>query len=187
MSKNPNPQGKGTPGVLAILDGHRSGLGSVPAKPADQVATELFTSLFVLEARFRFKPVPGTPYYLYRPGDHFQLCLSPPSMLSESVGGRFIGVCELRRDMTWSVALDPPVAADPAFTAYLAEQREAFERRLSEADAMDEVLPNYERRLPFHRRAAAFAVAYSLGRSMALAGTRGLSYDEARGLLNPPD
>lgn len=187
MTKNPNPQGKGTPGVLATLDGQRGGLAGVPAKPNDQVATELFTSLFVLEAHFRFKPVPGKTCFLYRQAEHFQLCLSPPAMLSEAVGRRFIGVCDLQRDMTWTVELAPAVAEDPDFQAYLAEQRAAFEQRLGGAESVDDMLPNYERRFSFHRRASAFGVAYSLRRSMAQAGIAGLSYDQARGLLDAPE
>lgn len=188
MTKTPNPQGKGTPGVLATLSAHRHALSAVPAKPIDQMATELFTSLFVLEARFRFKPVPGTVYYLYLPTDddaaqhdagHFQLCLTPPSMMPEAVGGRFIAQCQLQADMTWTVALDGAVAEDLEFTTWLAEKRRLFDQHLSRAQSVDDVLPHYEKRLSFHRRAAAFAVAFSLRQSMSKAGLLGLGYDEA--------
>jgi len=190
-----NPQGKGTSGVLATLDGHRHGLAAMPAKPVNQVATELFTALFVLEARFRFKPVPDTRYYLYQPHEQaerhrvgdLQLCLTPPSMMSEAVGGRYIACCILHRDMTWSVELADAVAADPGFMAWLADKRHVFEQRLEQADTLDDVLPHYERQFSFHRRAAAFGVAFSLGRSMAQSGIRHMSYDQARGLLAHDD
>lgn len=183
MSKNPNPQGKGGSPVLATLDeGRRQALTAAP-KQIDQVTTELFTSLFVLESDFRFKPVPGKAYFLYRQADRDWLGLTPPSMMSESVGGRFIGTCMLQADRTWTLELAPEVADDADFMADLAARREAFEQRLEAADSVDAVLPVYERRMAFHRRASAFAVAHSLGRSMQGAGIAGLSYTEAKGLI----
>ncbi|GAB3676259.1 DUF2452 domain-containing protein [Salinisphaera aquimarina] len=183
MNKNPNPQGKGTSPVLATLETQRAGLAQVPPKQIDQVTTELFTSLFVLDSEFRFKPVVGKRYFLYRKETHFWLGLTPPGMLGEAVAGRFIGTCTLQRDLTWTMALDAAVAADDRFIAYLGQRRAQLESRLAAAETLDDVLPRYERRLSFYRRAAAFAVACSLGRSMAYAGIGGLSYDQARGLL----
>lgn len=183
MSHNPNPQGKGGSVVLATLDSQRAGRTAVPPKHIEQVSTELFTSLFVLESEFRFQPVPGKAYFLYRDGDRYWLGMTPPRMLSESVAGRFIGTCELQNDMTWTLELAEAVAADPAFMAELEHKRAAFEQRLSEVDTVDDVLPVYEQRFAFYRRACAFAVAHSLGRSMTQSGISGLSYDEARGLL----
>lgn len=183
MSKNPNPQGKGGSQVLATLSEGRAGLAQVPPKHIEQVSTELFTSLFVLESEFRFKPVPDKPYFLYRESEHFWLGLTPPSMLGESVAGRFIGTCVLQRDMTWTLELDAAVAADAAFMRDLERQRAAFDHRLAAAETVDEVLPHYERGFAFYRRAGAFALAYSLGHSMTQSGISGLSYDEARGLI----
>lgn len=183
MSRNPNPQGKGGSPVLAALSRQRAGLARVPPKQISQVTTEMFTSLFVLESEFRFQPVPGMTYYLYRKPGRFWLSPTSPEILTPDVAGRFIGTCELQPDMTWTLDLAPEVAADPAFMDYLARKREAFEQRLSEAETMDDVLPVYERRYTFYRRASAFGLAYSLGRSMERAGIRGLSYDEALGRL----
>lgn len=86
--------------------------------------------------------------------------------MTEDVAGRFIGTCELQSDMTWALELAPEVAHDDDFMDELAERRAAFERRYD-----------------FYRRAAAFALSYSLGRSMVQSGIRGLSYDEAMGRL----
>lgn len=183
MSKNPNPDGKGASPVLATLHEASRGLASVAPKHIEQVTAELFTSLFVLESEFRFKPVPGKPYYLYEQPERFWLGITPPSMMSADVGGRFIGVCELQSDLTWTLELDQAVAEDEDFMAWLAAKRAAFERRLGEAETVDDILPVYEARLSFYRRASAFGVAHSLGRSMTASGISGLSYDEARGLL----
>lgn len=187
MSKNPNPQGKGGSPVLAALSERRAALADVPPKRIEQVTTELFTSLFVLESEFRFQPVPGVTYYLYRKPERFWLSPTPPRILTEDVAGRFIGTCELQRDMVWTLELAPEVAGDPAFMEYLARKRAAFERRLGEVRTMDDVLPVYESRYSFYRRASAFALAYSLGRSMEQTGIRELSYHEARGELAHDD
>jgi len=183
MSHNPNPQGKGGSLVLNTLDAQRAGLATVPPKHIEQVSTELFTSLFVLESDFRFKPVPGKPYFLYQKPEYFWLAMTPPRMLGASVAGRFIGTCELQPDMTWTLELTEAVAADATFMAYLEQKREVFEQQLEAADTVDDVLPVHERGFAFYRRASAFAVAHSLGHSMTQSGISGLSYDEARGLL----
>lgn len=180
----PNPDGKGQTPVLAVLDESRRISAPVAAKSIDQVTTELFTSLFVLEAAFAFKPVRGKPYYLYQQDTRFWLGITPPEMMQEQVGGRFIGSATLQPDLTWTLALAPAVAEDTAFMAWLADKRRQFEKRLGEAETVDEVLPVYESRLSFYRRASAFGVAHSLSRSMSASGISGLSYDEARGLLN---
>lgn len=178
-----NPDGKGGSPVLAGLDAARHGLGDVPAKPVDQIATELFTSLFVLESEFHFKPVAGKTYYLYQQPERFWLGLTPPAMLGEAVAGRFIGYCRLQPDLTWTLALAADVAADRTFTAWLAEQRRLFEARLEAAETVDDMLPIHESHMSFYRRAWAFGVAHSLSRSLGAAGLRGLSYDQARGVL----
>jgi len=178
-----NPDGKGGSPVLASLDGARHGLAALPAKQIDQVAAELFTSLFVLESEFRFQPVVGKTYYLYRQEGRFWLAQLGPQRLGEAVAGRFIGRSVLQPDLTWTLELAPEVAADTDFMAWLAARRAAFDRRMSRAERVDDVLPTHESRFSFYRRASAFGVAHSLGRSMQVAGIAGLSYDEARGAL----
>lgn len=184
MSKNPNPQGKGGAPVLATLNDQRAALAEVPPKKMEQVSTELFTSLFVLESEFNFEPVQGKRYFMYRQRERFWLSLTPPQMWSEAVSGRFIGTCQLQEDMTWTLELDDAVANDAGFMAYLEQQRAAFEQRLHDAETVDDVLPEHERGYTFHRRASAFALAYSLGRSMQQTGLRGLSYEQALGELS---
>ncbi|RJS94173.1 DUF2452 domain-containing protein [Salinisphaera sp. Q1T1-3] len=183
MADNPNPDGKGQTPVLSVLNDARATPVPVPAKQIDQVTTELFTSLFVLESEFNFKPVPGKPYYIYRDGERFWMGITSPAMMSEAVGGRFIGTAVLQADLTWTLTLADAVADDPAFMQWLSDKRAAFEKRLGEAETVDDVLPVYESRFSFYRRASAFGVAHSLSRSMSASGISGLSYDEARGLL----
>ncbi|NNC22705.1 DUF2452 domain-containing protein [Salinisphaera sp. USBA-960] len=184
MSQNtPNPQGKGLSPILANLDAQRVIADQVPPKHIEQVSAELFTSLFILESTFRFQPVVGKPYYLYEQPDQFWLALTPPTRLGESVAGRFIGVCELQSDLTWTLELADAVANDEAFMAFLADKRAAFERDLEAADTMADSLPTFKRNTSFYGQAFAYGLSHSLGSSMAQSGIRELGYREAQGLI----
>lgn len=180
--KNPNPQGKGLVPVLAALnDAGRSIV--VPPKQVQQVSGELFTSMFVLGSRFGFKPVVGRSYWLYRREGEFELSLLAPEQWSALVYGQYIGVCELHNDLTWTLTLSEGALSDPILMRYIAQRREAFERELQEAASVDDLLPVFKEELPFYQRVFASALAGSLGASMQSAGIRGLSYQEAMGLL----
>lgn len=184
FSKAPNPQGKGGTPVLAALTERHDTLAAAPPKQIQQVSTELFTSMFVLQSEFRFKPVPGKTYYMYHKTGRYWLSMIGPDVFNEDQAGRFIGTCVLHPDMTWTLELGETAANDAAFMAYLEEKRKTFEAHLAEAETVDDILPVYETSLDtFYRRASAFALAYSLGRSMTQSGIQGLSYDEAMGQL----
>ena len=183
MSKNPNPQGKGQVPVLAALAEGRTAALHVPAKRIEQVSTELFTSLFILESEFRFKPVPGRPYWLYRKDGAFRLSIIPPHGWYEQVSGRYIGECQLQDDMTWTLELAEDVAEDAEFLNFLEEKRKAFERDLSEAESVEDALPRFKANFPFYQRVFAFALSSSLDASMDKSGIKGLSYEEALGQI----
>ena len=72
---------------------------------------------------------------------------------------------------------------DAEFMAYIAERRRLFGEELQGADSVDDLLPVFQESLPFYQRVFASAMAGSLGRSMQLSGIKGLSYEQARGLL----
>lgn len=180
---NPNPQGKGGVPVLAALTENQHPAATLPPKHIEQVSVELFTSLFVLESDFNFKPVLGRAYWLYRKEGRFWLSPVPPQEWHPMVYGRYIGECRLQQDMSWTLMLADDVAGDPAFMCELEEKRARFERSLEAAVTLDDALPMHESNFPFYQRAFAYALAHSLGASMDHAGIRGLSYDEARGLL----
>ena len=178
-----NPQGKGSLPVLAALSGVRRQLAHVPPKQIDQVTAELFTSLFVLESDFRFRPVPGRSYFLYEKDDRFALSLIGPDEWGPTQsGGRYIGECVLREDMTWTLSLSVAAAADEDFVAFVEDRRRLFERELEAARTLEDLLPHYRKSLPFNQRVCAFALAHSLGLSMHKSGIRHLSCGEARSL-----
>jgi hypothetical protein len=185
MAENPNPQGKGQVPVLAALSEARAA-SLAPPKHIDQVSVELFTSLFVLESEFRFKPVPGKPYWLYRKEGRFRLSPIAPREWHPAVYGQHVGRCELQRDLTWTLDLSAEAAADAALTELIAERKRRLDRDMRRAETVDRVLPVYEARLPFYQRVFASALAWSLGGSMRRAGIHGLAYEEAKGLLEGP-
>lgn len=182
MSYSPNPQGKGLVPVLESLASSRAAI-AVPPKQIDQISSELFTSLFVLESDFKFKPVVGKSYWLYRKGERFWLSMLAPEEWSAATHGQVIGECTLQEDITWTLTLDDAAAQDTALMNLIQAKKLDFERKLEAAEQVDGVLPVFDESLPFYQRVFASALAHSLRVSMQKSGIEGLSYDEARGLL----
>ena len=78
MDKKANPQGKGLVPVMDSLSASRP-VVPIPPKQFEQICNELFTSLFILNSKFHFKPVVGKKYWLYRDGKEFKLSLISPA------------------------------------------------------------------------------------------------------------
>lgn len=183
MSRSPNPQGKGLVPVMDSLEGCRP-LVRVPAKNIEQVSNELFTSMFVLESEFKFRPVIDRPYWLYRRGSRFRLSMIGPDEWGSSVPfGEYVGECVLHPDMTWSLAMCPAAAAQAGLMQLIAARRAAFEQRLQAAETVQQGLPVFEAALPFYQRVFAAGLANSLAASLQRGGLAGLSYQAARARL----
>lgn len=183
IKTDPNPQGKGLVPVLENMSRSRPAQAVTP-KQIDQIAGELFTSMFILESEFSFKPVVGKTYYLYRRGQLFRMSLIAPEEWIGEQFGKYIGECTLGRDITWTLMLDESASKDKELIEYISGKREEFERSLEDAGSLDEILPQYYESFPFYRRLFASALAYSLGVSMELSGIRTLTYSEAKGLID---
>ncbi len=180
--KNPNPQGKGLVPVLQGLQKHWDTL-VVPPKHIDQISIELFTSLFVLQSEFKFAPVVGNQYWMYEKAGQFRLMLVGPGEWGATLPGRCIGLCELQKDRTWTLELQPEVAADIQFMQEIDDRRLRLENMLEKAASLEEALPSCEIELGYQGRVLAFILGRSLRASMQLAGINSLSYSEAKGLL----
>ncbi|MGJ0430096.1 DUF2452 domain-containing protein [Methylobacter sp.] len=183
-AKSPNPQGKGLVPVLESLMQTRKNL-VVPAKDILQVANELFTSLFVLNSRIKFKPAVGRTYWLYRKDGLYGLSLIAPEEWSPSKYGQFIGACQLQADLTWTLELSEQCRGDRQLMAEITQQRERFDQKLKTAECIDDILPVYIAALPFYSRVLASALAHSLGQSMQKGGINGLSFNQARRKMLP--
>ncbi len=182
MKKNPNPQGKG---LAPLLDGLASvrAQAALPPKQIDQVSTELFTSLFVLNTQFEFRPVPGKSYWLYFTNDKFKLFAIGPNDWATGQPGQFVGECVLRDDVTWTVNLNEEIAVQSWFTDFLDQQRQRVEECLLHAEKLEDAMPYYVQKLPYYSRLLAYGVGTSLKQSMTLAGINSLDYEQAKGLL----
>jgi hypothetical protein len=182
MNTNPNSQGKGLVPVLSDVASSKTKIDP-PPKKIDQIAGELFTSMFVLESEFAFKPVVGKEYYLYCKDGCFRLSLVSPDQWAGELFGRFIGRCVLERDITWTLEMDEEAAKDQRLNHFIKEKKKVFEEAMEAAGQLGEILPVYCEQLPYYQRLFASALAGSLGRSMQLSGIKELTYSEAKGLL----
>lgn len=183
--KPANPQGKGLVALLDSLQQAKQQLVA-PAKNLQQISSDLFTSLFVLNSRIRFKPTAGQTYWLYCKDEQYRLSLIAPEQWPPAQSGRYIGACQLQSDLTWTLALSDDCAADPAFLQEIADRRRQLEQKLQQAETIDEALPVYLETLPYYSRVLASALAYSLKQSMQKSGISGLSYRQAERLLAGP-
>lgn len=158
--KNPNPQGKGLVPVLAHWGDTRP--STVNAKAPAELLFDWFASALVLSAKFQFKPALGTVYYLYARAGDWQLSLVGPTEWGDREMGDCLGTCELRQDMTWSIAPAKGIAEKPKLQKALAELVDAFMTSLQSDDALDDHLPGYRRELPYYQRMLATGLGASL-------------------------
>jgi len=164
----PNPQGKGLIGLL--LDWEYTRPRGAVAKASPQLLADYFTSMLVLSAAFKFKPVPGRNYYLYWIDDEWSLSLIAPAEWSAERRRGYVGKCVLHRDMTWTINLSTALGEpDPAMDA-IARFHDAFVEKLQSEVPLENKLPSYVAELPYYQRLFASALSRSLKASMTLGG-----------------
>ena len=169
----PNPQGKGLVGFL--LDWAYSSPRNVVAKRAPQVMADYFTSLLVLSAGFKFKPVFNKDYYLYVDGGDWALSLvSPDEWNTEAKRRNFVGQCVLHDDATWSIEPSDNLGKEGPVAEALALFYEKFIDKLQSQSPLEDDLPFYEGTLPYYQRLFASALSRSLKGSLAVAGQQGM-------------
>ena len=162
-----NPEGKGTHGFLT--DWCATEPRGVVAKPQHQVLAELFTSLLVLSATFKYRPVPGCANYLYWIDGQWSLSLIAPHEWSERRRAGFAGTCVLQQDMTWTIVPCDRLAENERVSGALRRFYEGFAEMLDTDLTLEEILPYYVGRLAYYQR----LLASALSRSVAAAVTCG--------------
>jgi hypothetical protein len=167
FSKNPNPQGKGLVPVLRDL-GSLQAVAPAVKSSADFLRDYCISSM-VLAAKFSFKPVPGTDYYLYAMQDEWNLSLIAPDEWSRHRSERFIGKCQLRSDMTWEIATEGINEESTAIDSARNFIR-GFVDNLGEQESITSHLPFYVSELPYYQRMLATALASSLQHSIPAEG-----------------
>jgi hypothetical protein len=162
-----NREGKGIHGFLD--DWRMTEPRGIMAKAQRQVLAELFTSLLVLSASFRYQPVPGRPNYLYWIDGQWSLSLIAPHEWSEERRAGFVGKCVLQRDMTWTI--DPPgrLAENESLLDAVRRFYDGFATMLDTELTLEEILPYHVGRLHYYQRLYAGA----LSRSVSAALVRG--------------
>ena len=181
--KKPNPQGKGLSTVLdALVDSQVK--TSLPPKNIEQVSSELFTSLFVLNTNFEFRPVAGNSYWLYHTNDKFKLFSTSPNDWACGQPGIFIGECVLQNDVTWTIQINQDVSQQEWFISYLHQQKIHLEESLENSISLEEAMPFYVKKMSYYSRLLAYGLGTSLNTSMQKSGINALHYDQAKMLLS---
>jgi hypothetical protein len=165
----PNPQGKGLVGFL--LDWDYSSPQAVVTKRPARLLADYFTSLLVLSAAFKFKPVFNKDYFLYREDSDWRLSLvSPDEWGSEKKRQAFVGTCVLHDDSTWSIRPSENLGVPGPVTEALAAFYEGFLQKLNSTQPLEADLPVYEGHLPYYQRLFAAALSRSIRTSMTRGG-----------------
>ncbi len=163
-----NPEGKGLNGFL--LDWYQSEPRGVVAKPRRQVLAELFTSMLVLSATFKYRPVVGAANYLYWINGEWCLSLIAPGEWSQERRAGFAGACVLQSDMTWTIAPSNLLADDNSMSNAIGRFYDAFAETLDTELTLEEILPFYARRMPYYQRLYASALSRSVRAAVTLGG-----------------
>ncbi len=156
---NPNPQGKGSVPVLDALQAFTP--RNVSTKAPRQLFSDYFVSLLIISAEFHFKPVPGVPYYLYLKNRQWKLSLIEPQRWRDDHFGDFLGRCELRSDMTWSLEPLVDIQESPQLLEALQIFQDNIVDTFNTGDSLLATLPFFVDELPFYRRLAASGLARS--------------------------
>lgn len=159
-----NPDGKGAHGFLD--DWYATSPRGVVAKPQRQVLAELFTSMLVLSASFKYRPSPGTSNYLYWNDGRWSLSLIAPHEWSQERRLGFVGTCTLQRDMTWTIVPSDRLSEDSPVRSAIRRFFAAFAAMLNTDLTLEEILPFYVGRLPYYQRIHASALSRSLNDAM---------------------
>ena len=162
-----NPEGKGAHGFLR--DWSATEPRAVVAKPQRRLLAELFTSMLVLSAKFKYQPVPGCSNYLYWIDGQWSLSLIAPAEWSERRRTGFAGTCVLQPDMTWTIVPCEQLADKQPVIAAIRRFYAGFAEMLDTDLTLEEILPYHVGSLPYYQRLYASA----LSRSVSVAVTRG--------------
>jgi hypothetical protein len=181
MPENPNPQGKGLVTLLEQWESVRPAIAE-PKNPRT-LLNDYVVSLLVLSAEFKFKPVVGNDYHLYRSAGTWRLSLIAPSEWTHTQPDAYVGSCILRTDMTWRLVPAADLDCQPGLLEDLAGFVRDFSDALESHDSLEAGLPYYVPQLPFYQRLLATGLASSISKTAEISG---LSGRDAKFWLNAP-
>ena len=158
--KKANPQGKGLVPIVNLWQSLQP--ATIAKKTTGQLFAEYFTSLLILSAEFRFKPVQGAIYFLYLKKQRWMLSLIEPERWSHGQRGEYFGSCQLQEDMTWSINKGDEISSHPDIAVGLNNFYQQMVSHLDSEKPLIEILPFYLDELPYYRRMAATGLARSM-------------------------
>jgi hypothetical protein len=161
-----NPEGKGLDRFMR--DRNQSMPRDVVAKPRRRLLSELFASMLVLSAEFKFRPVMGTATFLYWVNDAWSLSLIAPDEWSYERRDGFAGACVLQRDMTWKITPSDRLSEENPVSEAIGRFYDAFVEMLDTDLSLEEILPFYVGNLPYYQRLYASALSRSVYFSVLL-------------------
>ena len=176
-----NPDGKGVSGLM--LDWYQTEPRGVVAKPRRQILSELFTSMLVLSAAFKYRPAVGAENYLYWIDGEWSLSLIAPGEWSRQRRAGFAGTCVLHRDMTWTITPSERLTEDSSVAQAIARFHSAFVETLDTDLTLEETLPSYAKNIPYYQRLHASALSRALRAAVILGNQTSTSCRQWRMLL----
>lgn len=176
-----NPEGKGVNGFL--LDWHESEPRGLVVKPERQVLAEFFTSMLVLSAQFKYKPIVGVSNYLYWIDGQWSLSLIGPEEWSAERQEGFVGTCVLQQDMTWTIEPSAILAEEGPVADAIGRFYDAFVETLDTDLTIEEILPFYVGKMPYYQRLYANALSRSIRGAVTLGDQRTMKCREWQRLL----
>lgn len=160
-----NPEGKG---VNVFLDDWQATKPrGIVAKPQRRVLAELFTSMLVLSASFKYRPAPGSSNYLYWSDGKWSLSLIAPHEWSQQRRDGFAGRCTLQQDMTWTIVPSENLHKDSRVGAAIRRFFVAFSQMLNTNLTLEEILPFHVSSLSYYQRLYAGALSRSVCTALA--------------------
>ena len=176
-----NPEGKGVSGLM--LDWQQSEPRGIVAKPRHQILAEFFTSMLILSANFKFRPVVGRPTYLYWTNAEWSLSFISPDEWSTSRQAGFVGTCILQHDMTWTMTPSEQLGENNDVSEAVGRFYDAFAEIMDTDLPLEEVLPSYVSGMPYYHRIYASALSRSLKATTSLSGLSATSCRQWQPLL----
>ena len=168
-----NPEGKGLNEFLS--DRNRSEPHGVVAKPKRRLLREFFTSMLVLSAGFKFRPVTGKTYYLYCLDHEWSLSLVGPDEWSYEKRSNYGATCVLQTDMTWKIDPSSRLSENSHASEAIRQYYDAFLGMLDTNSALEKILPFHLGKLPYYQRLYASALSRSLYISLLLGDQTAIS------------
>ena len=176
-----NPEGKGVNALLA--DWRDSEPYGVVAKPRPQVLAEFFTSMLVLSATMRYRPVVGAENYLYWSNGKWSLSLIAPDEWSAQKRSAFAGTCVLQQDMTWTITLSTSLKDDSPVVDAIVRFYDGFAKMMDTDLNLEDLLPFHNGQVPYFQRLYASALSRSIRAAVTLGEQVKMSGREWRSAL----